>query len=108
MVFLRMRYMASSNWMLRLMPIPVLWNVYWRSAMARIFLNIPKPLTKWNKWKPKWLYEAMPFIYSVTGLTMILHFGTPAGYGAGALLLVAALWIWILRSAKNAFMNRIE
>ena len=78
------------------------------SAMAEIFLSVPKPLTKWNKWKPRWLYEAMPFIYSVVGLTMILYFGTPAGYGAGALLLVASLWIWMMRSSKRAFMNRRE
>ena len=73
--------------------------------MAEIFLHIPKPLTQW---KPRRLYEAMPYIYSVAGLTMILYIGTPAGYGAGALLLVAALWIGIMRSVKGAFMDRIE
>lgn len=76
--------------------------------MAEIFLNIPKPLTQRNKWKPRWLYEAMPFIYSIAGLTMILYFGTPAGYGVGALLLITALWIWMMRSVKSAFMDRIE
>jgi hypothetical protein len=70
--------------------------------VAKIFLNTP------NKWKPKWLYDAMPHFYSVAGLTMIFYFGTPAGYGVGALLLIAALWIWVMRSAKRAFMNRIE
>ena len=76
--------------------------------MAENFLNISKPLTQRNKWKPQWLYEAMPFIYSVAGLTMILYFGTPSGYGAGALLLITAFWIWLMRSAKRAFMNRLE
>ena len=76
--------------------------------MAEVFLNISETLTQWNKWKPRWLYEAMPFIYSVAGLTMILYFGTPAGCGAGALLLIIALWIWMMRSVKGAFMNRTE
>ena len=76
--------------------------------MAEIFLNISKPLTQRNKWKPRWLYEAMPFIYSVAGLTMIFYFGTPAGYGAGAMLLITALWIWMMRSVKGAFINRLE
>jgi hypothetical protein len=39
---------------------------------------------------------------------MIFYFGTPVGYGVGALLLIAALWIWVMRSAKRAFMNRLE
>ena len=73
--------------------------------MAGIFLDISKPLTKW---KIRWLYEAMPYIYSAAGLMIILYIGTPAGYGAGALLLIAALWIWMMRLAKRAFMNRVE
>jgi hypothetical protein len=96
--------------------------------MAEIFLNVPKPLTKWdrtpklltkrdrtpkplikwNRWKLKRLYDANPLTYFVAGLTTIFYFGTPAGYGVGALLLIAALWIWMLRSVRRAFMNRIE
>jgi hypothetical protein len=73
--------------------------------MADITLNMLKLLTKW---KPDWLYEVMPYIYSVAGLAAILHFGTPAGYGAGALLLVASLLIWIMRKENRSFENTIK
>jgi hypothetical protein len=86
--------------------------------MAEIFLNVPKPLTKWDRtpkplikwkrWKLKRLYDANPLTYFVAGLTTIFYFGTPAGYGVGALLLITAFWIWIIRSVKRAFINRIE
>ena len=68
--------------------------------MADIFLKLLKALTKW---KPDWLYKAMPYIYSVSGLATILHFGTPAGYGAGSLLLIAALLIWKMRKENRSF-----
>ena len=68
--------------------------------MANIFLNMLKLLTKW---KPEWLYETMAYIYSVAGLSAILHFDTSAGYGAGTLLLVAALLIWMARKENRVF-----
>ena len=68
--------------------------------MADIFLNMLKLLTKW---KPAWLYEAMPYVYSLAGLAAILHFDTPAGYGAGTLLLFAALLIWKMRKENRSF-----
>ena len=75
-------------------------TIYRGSTMADITLNMLKLLTKW---KPDWLYEVMPYIYSVAGLAVILHFGTPAGYGAGALLLMAAFLIWIMRKENRSF-----
>jgi len=80
-------------------------NDYPRSAMADIFLNMLKLLTKW---KPDWLYDAMPYIYLVAGLATIFHFGTPAGYGAGALLLIATLLIWIMRKENRSFKNKLR
>ena len=71
--------------------------------MAEIFLNLLKLLTKW---KPDWLYKAMPYIYSVAGLVTILHFGSPAGYGAGALLLFAALLIWKMRKDNRSLSTQ--
>ena len=73
--------------------------------MSDIVLNLFKLLTKW---KPDWLYEIMPYIYSVAGLAAILHFGTPAGYGAGALLLIAAFLIWMMRKENRSFKNTIK
>ena len=70
--------------------------------MADIFLRLLKLLTKW---KPEWLYEVMPFIYMLAGFVVIYHFDTAIGYGAGALLIIAAFLIWALRfdhRAKNA------
>jgi hypothetical protein len=55
------------------------------------------------KWKPDWLYQAMPYIYSLAGLATIYHFNTPLGYGAGALLLVAACLIWMMRKENRTY-----
>ena len=59
--------------------------------MSDIFLMMLKLLTKW---KPDWLYEVIPYIYSVAGLTAIVYFDTLLGCGSGALLMIAALLIW--------------
>ena len=67
--------------------------------MADIFLNMLKLLTKW---KPVWLYETMPYIYLGAGFSAIFHFDTSAGYGAGALLLIAALLIWKMRKENRS------
>ena len=48
------------------------------------------------KWKPDWLYEAMPVIYFVVGVAAILYFDNPAGYGAGVVLMPAACLIWTM------------
>ena len=66
--------------------------------MADIFLGMLKLLTKW---KPDWLYVAMPCIYLVVGFSTIFHFGTPTGYGAGTLFLTAALLIWKMRKGNR-------
>jgi len=58
-----------------------------------------------TKWKPDWLYEAMPYIYSAAGFSAILYIDTPAGYGAGALLLFATLLIWKMRKENRSFNN---
>jgi hypothetical protein len=55
-----------------------------------------------TRWKPDWLYKAMPYIYSVAGLAAIIHFDMPAGYGSGALLLFAALLIWMKRKKSRS------
>lgn len=62
--------------------------------MADIFLRLLVLLTKW---KPDWLYEVMPFVYLFAGLAVMYQFNSLAGYGAGALLLIAAFLIWIMR-----------
>lgn len=70
--------------------------------MADMFLRL---LVLLSKWKPEWLYEVMPFVYLFTGFVVIYHFDSVAGYGAGALLLMAAFLIWAMRleyRAKNA------
>jgi nitrate reductase gamma subunit len=56
-----------------------------------------------TKWKPDWLYEAMPYVYSVAGIAAILYFDTPAGYGAGVLLLFATFLIWMKRKENRSF-----
>jgi hypothetical protein len=59
-------------------------------------------------WWPDWLYESMPFIYAVAGLVTMLHFDTPAGYGVGALLLLAALLTLKMRRDYRHFNETIR
>ncbi len=49
------------------------------------------------KWKPGWLYEAMPVIYFMAGVSAILYLDNPVGYGAGILLMLAADLVWTMR-----------
>lgn len=59
-------------------------------------------------WLPDWLYEALPFVYVAGGLATISHFDTPAGHGAGALLLFAALVILKMRNDYRNFKDTIN
>ena len=66
--------------------------------MSDIFLRFLYLLTKW---KPDWLYKVMPYIYSIAGLATIYHFDSAPEYGAGVLLLLAALLIWKMRNENR-------
>ena len=59
-------------------------------------------------WWPDWLYESMPFIYAVAGLATISYVDAPTGYGAGALLLLAALVILKMRNDYRNFKETIR
>lgn len=48
-------------------------------------------------WWPDWLYESMPLVYAAAGILAIIHFESPEGYAAGALLLLAAVVILKMR-----------
>jgi len=61
---------------------------YRRGSMFDVFIDMLKLFTLW---KPDWLYETMPHIYSATGFAVIFHLDTPAGIGSGALLCVFRL-----------------
>jgi len=50
----------------------------------------------------------MPYIYSVAGIVTLYYFDTPVGYGAGALLLTAALMIWMKRREHRNLRNTVE
>ncbi|MDH3935575.1 MAG: hypothetical protein OEU62_10445 [Gammaproteobacteria bacterium] len=63
-------------------------------------LNLLKLLIKW---KPDWLYEAMPYIYLVTGLVVMLYFDSTAGYFSGTLLLAAVGSILVMRRHNRTF-----
>jgi len=49
------------------------------------------------KWKPDWLYEAMPGIYFIAGIASIFYFDNFLGYGAGALLVAVAGLVLTMR-----------
>jgi len=65
-----------------------------------MILNLLKLLTKW---KPEWLYEAMPYLYMVTGLVTMLYFDSAAGYVSGALFMIAVLAIGVMRIEHRSF-----
>ena len=65
-----------------------------------IVLNLLKLLIKY---KPDWLYEAMPYLYLVTGVVVILYFDSTAGYVSGTLFLVAVASILIMRRHNRTF-----
>ncbi len=73
--------------------------------MDDTYLRLKKSPTIW--W-PDWLYESMPYIYAVAGLAVISHVDTPAGYGAGALLLLAAFVILKMRNDYRNFKATIK
>jgi uncharacterized membrane protein YkvI len=56
-------------------------------------------------WKPDWLYELMPYIYMVAGISAMLHFDKPVGYWSGAILIVAAILILLMRIENRAFKH---
>jgi len=70
-----------------------------------IFSNLLKVIAKW---KPDWLYELMPYIYSMSGIAAIFYFDTVAGYGAGGLLLLAAALIWKMRKDHRSFKHTAQ
>ena len=73
--------------------------------MDDTYLRLKKSPTIW--W-PDWLYESMPYIYAVAGLAVISHVDTPTGYGAGALLLLAAFVIMKMRNDYRNFKETIR
>jgi hypothetical protein len=63
-------------------------------------LNLLKLLVKW---KPDWLYEAMPYLYLVTGVVVMLYFNSTAGYVSGTLFIVAVGSILVMRIQNRTF-----
>jgi len=63
-------------------------------------LNLLKLLIKW---KPDWLYEAMPYLYLVTGVVVMLYFNSTAGYISGTLFLVVVGSILVMRRQNRSF-----
>jgi len=58
-------------------------------------------LSPHKKWMPAWLYQALPFVYSLVGAVAIGYFESPTGFNAGILLLFAAFLILIMRNGKK-------
>ena len=63
-------------------------------------LNLLKLLVKW---KPDWLYEAMPYLSLVTGVVVMLYFNSTAGYVSGTLFIVAVASILVMRIQNRTF-----
>ena len=65
-----------------------------------MILNLLKLLVKW---KPDWLYEAMPYLSLVTGVVVMLYFNSTAGYVSGTLFIVAVASILVMRIQNRTF-----
>jgi hypothetical protein len=52
--------------------------------------------------QPFWLYEVVPFMYLLAGFACFYYFDSLIGYEAGALLLTAAILIWVMRFKYRA------
>ena len=52
-------------------------------------------------WLPDWLYNALPFIYTMGGLLSIYHANNIVGQGSGVLLIFAGFLVWNLRTTKS-------
>ena len=59
-------------------------------------------LSPHKKWMPAWLYQALPFVYSLVGAVAIGYFESPTGFNARILLLFAAFLIWIIRNDNKS------
>jgi hypothetical protein len=51
--------------------------------------------------KPEWLYEALPSIYVVAGITTIANLGNTLSIVSGSLLISAGLFIWTMRRTSR-------
>jgi hypothetical protein len=56
-------------------------------------------------WIPNWLYNSLPYIYSIIGMLAIFYADHPVGHGSGVLLILTTLLIFKLRKDYRA-MNR--
>jgi hypothetical protein len=48
-------------------------------------------------WLPKWLYDLLPYLYAVAGISAASILHTAIGYMAGLVFLSTACLIWIMR-----------
>jgi hypothetical protein len=50
-----------------------------------------------NFYKPDWLYQPLPFVYIVAGITTISYLGNTLSMMSGGLLISAGVYIWRMR-----------
>lgn len=55
--------------------------------------------------KPDWLYEILPYVYLVAGLTTILTLRNLMGTVSGLLLISAGAAVWLLRRSYRRRMQ---
>ena len=52
--------------------------------------------------KGGWLYQALPFVYLLSGVVAIGYSESPLVYGAGILLIFTAFLIWMKRDSNKS------
>jgi len=57
-------------------------------------------------YKPDWLYESLPCLYIAAGGAAIVFMEHGLGRASGALLILAGVWIFIVRRISRASLVR--
>ena len=48
-------------------------------------------------YKPKWLYESLPYLYTATGAAVLVTGTVPLVLASGGLLVLAGIYVWTIR-----------
>lgn len=50
---------------------------------------------------PKALYEALPYVYLILGVVLVVSLQSPIAYASGALFYIAGAAVWVVRSSHR-------
>jgi len=59
-------------------------------------------------YKPDWLYESLPCLYIAAGGAAMAFLTHGVGRASGALLVLAGMWVFVMRRINRASLSRPE